>query len=133
MGVNHVGNAKASVKTVDVNVSGKHGKKLSKPEEQLAKLIAGLDGKGALSKSDLARLQRMKPDEQIRFINNALKGTGYKVANVYDNEADTTTKGVRWTSNGVFINFSENGKTINVDQMGQAPGKNGHLGITYKK
>lgn len=129
MGVDRVAGAKGT----DVTLRGNNGAKLSKEETKVAELLAGLDGKVALSKSDLAKLKNMKPADQIKYINSALKGTGYKVADVYDSEEGTKTSGVHWTSNGVFINFSKGGKTIDVDQMGTTHGQNGHLGITYKK
>lgn len=133
MGVEQVNGANQPVKTSGVSVSGENGHKLSKPEAQLANLLANLDGNRTLSRSDLAKLKKMPVNEQIKFINNALKGSGYQVANVYDGESGKTTKGVHWTSNGLFINFSKGGKTINVDQMGYTSGQSGHLGITYKK
>lgn len=129
MGVDRVAGAKGT----DVTLRGNNGTKLSKEEAKVAELLAGLDGKAGLSKSDLKKLQKMKPADQIKYINSALKNSGYKVANVYDSEDGTTSPGVNWTSNGVYINFSKGGKTISTDIMGNAPGKNGHLGITYKK
>ena len=129
MGVDRVAGAKGT----DVTLRGNNGTKLSKEEAKVADLLAGLDGKAGLSKNDLAKLKNMKPAEQIKYINSALKDSGYKVANVYDSEDGTTSPGVNWTSNGVFINFSKGGKTINADQMGSSQGQNGHLGIMYKK
>ena len=130
MGVENVSNI--DVKTTGgLTVNGQNGKKLTKPEEKLAQVIANLDGKGELSKSDIEKLKKMKPEEQIKFLNNALKDTGYKVAKVYDGEADETTEGVTWRSNGLFINFSKDGKTIETDIMGDAPGDNGFLGIRW--
>lgn len=125
MGVEKVSNI--DVKTTGgLTVNGQNGKKLTKPEEKLAQVIANLDGKGELSKSDIEKLKKMKPEEQIKFLNNALKDTGYKVAKVYDGEAEETTEGVTWRSNGLFINFSKNGKTIYTDT-----GDTGFLGIRW--
>jgi len=122
-----------SVKPTNVKVRGNSGdSKLSKEEAKLAQVLAGLDGKGGLSIGDLEKLKKMKPSEQIAYVNKALKGTGYKVADVYNGEEDEKSSGITWTSNGVFINFSKGGKTINVDEMGASGGNAGHLGITYK-
>ena len=130
MGVENVSNI--DVKTTGgLTVNGQNGKKLTKSEEKLAQVIANLDGKGELSKSDIEKLKKMKPEEQIKFLNNALKGTGYKVAKVYDVEADETTEGVTWRSNGLYINFSKNGEPIETDINGDAPGDNGHLSIRW--
>ena len=114
-----------------ITVNGQNGKKLTKAESDLARVIANLDGKGELSKSDIEKLKKMKPEEQIKFLNNALKGTGYQVASVYDVEADETTEGVTWRSDGLYINISKNGETIKTDINGDAPGKNGHLSIRW--
>ena len=125
MGVENVSNI--DVKTTGgLTVNGQNGKKLTKPEEKLAQVIANLDGKGELSKSDIEKLKKMKPEEQIEFLDNALKDTEYKVAKAYDGEAGETTGGVTGSSNGWYINFSKNGKTIYTDT-----GDTGFLGIRW--
>lgn len=114
-----------------ITVNGQNGKKLTTEEADLARAIANLDGKGGLSESDIKILKKMKPEEQRKFLNNALKKSGYKIAKVYYGEMDETTEGVIWRNNGLYINFSQGGKTITPDQMGDAPGDNGFLGIRW--
>jgi len=131
MGVDQVRD-NSPIRTSGVSVMGNNGEKLTKEEAKLAQIIAGLDGKALLSRSDLTKLKQMKPAEQMAYINKALQGTGYKVAEVYDCEMDEKSSGITWTSDGLFINFSKGGKTINVDQMGSTGGNTGHLSITFK-
>jgi len=129
MGVKQVGNN--GPVTSGVEIRGK-GQKLSKVEETLAKAIARLDGNSTLSKKDLDKLKNMKYEDQVKYVNNLLNGTGYRVANVYDCEMDETSPGISWTNYGVYINFSKGGKTIMSDIDGNTTGQTGHLGITHR-
>jgi len=129
MGIKQVGNN--GPVTSGVEIRGK-GQKLSKVEETLAKAIARLDGNSTLSKKDLDKLKNMKYEDQVKYVNNLLNGTGYRVANVYDCEMDETSPGISWTNYGVYINFSKGGKTIMSDIDGNTTGQTGHLGITHR-
>lgn len=128
MGVEQVSNTKPAVKTNGVTVSGENGAKLSKPEEQLAKLLSNVDGKAGLSKADIDKLKKMPVDKQIEYINNKLAlGSEYRIANVYDTESGDITKGINYTKNGAFFNISVGGKTITHDgQKGT-----GHLSVRW--
>ena len=129
MGVEQVSNTKPAVKTNGVTVSGENGAKLSKPEEQLAKLLSNVDGKTGLSKADIDKLKKMPINKQIEYINNKLKaaGSNYKIANVYDTESGDTTKGINYTKNGAFFNISVGGKTV----VSDAQKGTGHLSVKW--
>lgn len=120
------------IKTTGVSLSGNNGETIKSPQtkeqEKLARAIANLDNREALSATDIEKLKKMPPEEQIKYLNNALKGTGYQIAQVYDAAEGENTPGVSFNSNGVFINYSKGGKTI----YHNSP-DNGHLSITYKK
>ena len=129
MGVEQVNGAKPAVSTNGVTVSGENGAKLSKPEEQLAKLLSNVDGKAGLSKADIDKLKKMPVDKQIEYINNKLKALGseYRIANVYDTESGDTTKGINYTKNGAFFNISVGGKPI----VSDAQKGTGHLSVKW--
>lgn len=119
------------IKTTGVSLSGNNGKiRTPKTEEQdkLARAIANLDKKGDLSRADVEKLKNMSPEEQINYLNNALKDSGYKIAPFYDSETNETYSGINFTSNGVYINYSKGGKTIYDENP-----NNGYFGIEYKK
>ena len=129
MGVEQVSNTKPAVKTNGVTVSGENGAKLSKPEEQLAKLLSNVDGKTGLSKADIDKLKKMPIAKQIEYVNNKLKASGshYRIANVYDTESGDTTKGINHTKNGAFFNISVGGKTITKNKKKGT----GHLSVRW--
>ena len=129
MGVDQVSNTRPAVKTNGVTVSGENGAKLSKPEEQLAKLLSYIDGKAGFSKTDIDKLKKMPIAKQIEYVNNKLKASGsnYRIADVYDTESGDATKGINYTKNGAFFNISVGGKPIVSDgQKGT-----GHLSVKW--
>jgi len=121
------------IKTTGLSFQGNNGdtvaaKNLDKMQFAIADALRKLDGKGDLSKSDIKKFEKMKPEEQIKFLNNALKDTGYKIAPVFDSESGEKTSGLNFTDRGFFMNYSKNGKLITDDSKNA-----GHLGIFYQK
>lgn len=120
------------VKTTGLTFNGNNGEAISTPkteeQQKLARAIARLDQRGDLSKTDIEKLRNMSLEEQIKYLNDALKDTGYQIADVYDSEEDAYSPGVNFTSDGVFINYSKGGKPTDSEDPNL-----GHFAIRFKK